>query len=166
MPRSLLGSLALIAGLSASATPLAAQDLTCIETGDKNPTTARVVGVVPGAGHIYACEVLRGLGYFVGTLGIVGGGAAASALDCLDLEGDGCGRSFEVALVAAAGLWAWSIYDAGRAARRTNAKRRLRVSPVLTPGWLPARGRERRPALVVGLSLSVRPRAESRGPLF
>jgi hypothetical protein len=158
-----------LTALTLSATPLDAQDVTCIETGDKSPTTARVAGIVPGAGHIYACEVLRGFGYFVVTLSIVGAGAAASAVDCLDFSTEGCGRSGDVALVAAAAVWAWTIYDAGRAAHRTNAKRRSRLSlmlkpsswpsvlprpGVLTPDGGPSHVRYTRPRLLVGMRVT------------
>jgi hypothetical protein len=45
-----------------------------------------------------------------------------------------CGGSpaLTVSLIAAGGLWAWSIIDAGRAARRTNAKR-ARTSLIVEP---------------------------------
>jgi hypothetical protein len=148
--------LAPVVALALAAATLSAQDVTCIEAGDKSPTTARVAGIVPGAGHIYSCEFLPGLGYFVGTTGIILIGTAAAAVDCLSSLSDNCGRSADVAIVVAAGLWAWSIYDAGRAAQRTNAKRRLRVSLIMAPGSSGWAGESRGRALKVGLSVTTR----------
>ncbi len=150
--------LAPVVALVLAAAPLAAQETTCLDAGDKSPTTARVVGILPGAGHIYACEFMHGIAYFIVTTGFIGLGAGAAALDCLStLSDDRCGRQADVALVAAIGVWAWSIYDAGRAAQRTNAKRRQqRVSPIVTPVGPKRTGEGSRRALKVGLSVWIR----------
>jgi hypothetical protein len=136
------------------ATPVGAQETTCMDAGDKNPTTARALGIVPGAGHIYACEFLRGLGYYIVTTSLVVVGAAE--LNCPIFASDGgCARSADVALLAGIGLWAWSIYDAGRAAHRTNARRGSRLSVILTPEGSRWSDGRRIKSLKVGLSVRV-----------
>jgi hypothetical protein len=120
--------------------------------------TARVIGIVPGAGHIYAGETMRGLGYLGATVGIIVIGGTLMAAECVGSLGESCEDSSteDVATVAALGVWAWSIYDAGRAAHRTNAKRRLRVSLIVAPVRSTlARGADGR-ALKLGLSLATR----------
>lgn len=124
---------------------------------EKSPTTARVIGIVPGAGHMYAGEPGRGLVYMGGTLGILVIGGLATAADCLNDAAfqNQCNsdRTADLFTVAALGLWGWSIYDAGRAADRTNAHRRLQqTSLIVTPRrWTSARGSAR--AMSVGMSL-------------
>ena len=110
----------------------------------KSPTTARVIGLIPGAGHMYAGEVGRGFLYLGGTVGILLAGALIGANDCLDEinffnDQADCGASpgATVSYIAAGGLWVWSIIDAGRAARRTNAKRAATVSLILEPTRIP-----------------------------
>ena len=130
--------------------------------GAKSPTVARIVGIVPGAGHIYAGETSRGLGY----MGAVAGGfmlaSLALAAECYDdLLGDenNCGESTtteDIAVAALLGVWAWSIYDAGRAAHRTNAKRRLGLSPIIAPARVSVAAAHERPALKLGLSVRAR----------
>src|SRR5688500_7224677 len=48
-------------------------------SGLKSPTTARLIGIIPGAGHMYAGEVGRGFLYLGGTLGILLAGALVGA---------------------------------------------------------------------------------------
>lgn len=101
-------------------------------SGDKNPTTARFIGIFPGAGHVYAGEKLRGVGYFAGTLGVLALGTLVLAVDCS--PGGDCSSSS--ALQAGAmivGMWGYTIYDAGRAADRTNAGNHKSVSLVVSP---------------------------------
>jgi len=104
----------------------------------KSPTAARFIGIIPGAGHVYAGETSRGLAYFGGivALGLVGG--MALAVDCLDElaePSDSCGSKTGENLLTAAilGVWGWSIYDAGRAAERTNRAHGLRTALILAP---------------------------------
>ena len=101
---------------------------------EKSPMLARVIGVVPGAGHVYAGEPDRGLVYFVATLGIAIVGGNVSDAQCSEepYSDEYCSSTTLDILTAAAvaGVWGWSIVDAGRAARRTNA-RRLRVTGML-----------------------------------
>lgn len=58
-----------------------------------------------------------------------------------------------VTLIAAGGLWVWSIVDAGRAARRTNAKRAARASLVLEPTRTTPLGEDRN-AVRLGVRIS------------
>jgi len=132
MRRMLQCSLALLAF---AITPLAGQQ------GDysaKSPTTARIIGIIPGAGHMYAGETGRGWAYLGGIAGLALLGTAVVAADCVADVYTGeetCGSSTgENVLVAAfVGLWGWSIYDAGRAAHRQNEKHGLRTSLIIAP---------------------------------
>ena len=150
--------------LMLGATPVAAQDTARAEVaGAKSPMAARVIGIVPGAGHIYAGETGRGFAYMGGTLGLMMLGTSAILAECIaevvDM-GERCDSSNTADIFAGAvlGLWGWSIYDAGRAAHRTNAKRRsMRVSMGLVPapGSHPAL-RRHRTRTFVALSLTGR----------
>ena len=102
--------------------------------GHKSPTAARLIGLLsPGLGHIYAGEVEHGLFYLAATPGLVVVGALASGAECLAKSWlSNCDHTIlKVSLVAAGALWAWSIFDAGRAAQRTNAKGSGRTSLIL-----------------------------------
>ena len=127
----------------------------------KSPTTARLIGIIPGAGHMYAGEVGRGFLYLGGTLGILVAGALVSTADCYaDLlsttEDCGSNTAETVTLIAAGGLWVWSIVDAGRAARRTNAKRAASASLLLEPTRLPSSLGRDRTAVRLGVRLTTR----------
>lgn len=102
----------------------------------KSPTAARLIGIIPGAGHVYAGEPKRGLMFFGGTVGVAALGTLLLATDCLDDAGSGddCTDTSTDVIVAAAtlGVWGWSIYDAGNAARRTNASRSIRVGSLVS----------------------------------
>ena len=104
----------------------------------KSPTAARLIGIIPGAGHVYAGEPKRGLMFFGGTVAVLAIGSLVLATDCLDDAGSSgdCTETYVDVAVAAAtlGVWGWSIYDAGMAAKRTNASRSIRVSSVVVPG--------------------------------
>jgi hypothetical protein len=127
----------------------------------KSPTTARIIGIIPGAGHMYAGETKRGFAYLGGliALGVVGGTMVAvdCAADTYSTD-NSCDSSAGENLLTAAviGVWGWSIYDAGRAAQRTNAKQQgLRVSLILAPlrsRAVASRGR----GVKLGLSIATR----------
>ena len=123
----------------------------------KNPTTARVIGIIPGAGHVYAGEPGRGVLYLGATLGVAVLGATALALGCLndyatDCDDSGSWETIATALIL--GFWGWTIYDAGRAAHRTNERRALRASLLLTPIRIPAVTRHEQRAINVGVTLA------------
>jgi hypothetical protein len=133
-------TLAVVAILTLGAPKLAAQDTARVAAvGNKSPTAARVIGIFPGAGHIYAGETGRGFAYMGGILALFVVGVTAMAAECYgELLGAGerCDSSNtdDVAAAAILALWGWSIYDAGRAAHRTNAKRqRMRLSLLVAP---------------------------------
>lgn len=97
---------------------------------DLSVTKARSLALIPGAGHFYANENGRALGVIGGMTGLVVAMSFLALGDCLADAFEGGGNRCEkaspaedVASVAFFGVWAWSIYDAGRAARRTNARR-------------------------------------------
>ncbi|MDQ3997655.1 MAG: hypothetical protein M3303_11655 [Gemmatimonadota bacterium] len=141
-----------------AATPLQAQDTARVAVpGAKNPVTARVIGIVPGAGHVYAGETMRGLTYFGSTAAIFLLAGLMFASDCIG--GEDCGDSATPGLVAVAGFayWGWTIYDAGRAAERANARRRwLRVSLIAAPVRPMLIGGNEARAVKLGLSLGTR----------
>jgi hypothetical protein len=148
-----------VLALTLVASALRAQDTARVASaGDKSPIAARVIGVILGAGHVYAGEPLRGLAYLGGTAGIIVIGSMVLVAECIGSFGESCEDSStpDVVTAAALGFWGWTIYDAGRAAHRTNAKRRLRVSLIVAPARSTlTRGGEGR-ALKLGLSVDTR----------
>jgi hypothetical protein len=135
-----MSRIVLVVTLAASfvaATELSAQDSTRAISGAKSPTAARVIGIVPGAGHVYAGETMRGVTYFGTTAGIFLLAGLVFATDCLD--SNDCDGSTEATLATLAGFgyWGWTIYDAGRAAHRANARGRpWRLSLIAAPAVL------------------------------
>ena len=158
----LAGSLLVVTAAVAQESPLAtATQADTTVSALKDPSTARVIGIIPGAGHMYAGEVGRGFLYLGGTLVIISVGALTATIDCLEdvnwLGGDQprCrSATLTVSLIAAGGLWVWSIVDAGRAARRTNAKRTARTSLILEPTRLPDAVGDDRTAVRLGVRVS------------
>lgn len=117
----------------------------------KNPTTARVLGIIPGLGHLYAGERGRGAlvaGTFVGLVVI---GSAAVFGDCMaEWSEPDCGSSVVsdvVIPVALIGTIGYSIWDAGRAAHRTNLRRGFPARLTLA---MPADGAGYRVGMSVG----------------
>jgi hypothetical protein len=152
MPRTIL---LLVVTMLLRAPASTAQDTLRTTAGVKSPVAARVIGIVPGAGHIYAGETKRGLTYLGATIGVFLLGATLWASECIGSLGEQCEESGavsdDIAVVATLGVWGWSIYDAGRAAHRTNAKRKLKVSLSATP----TSGNHGR-SVRIGLTLSTR----------
>ncbi len=128
--------------------------------GAKSPTAARLIGLVPGAGHVYAGEVRRGFGYLGSTLGLFALSAMITVGDCLShySAGTDCGDDpmATVAAFAGVGVWGWSIHDAGRAARRTNARRRGGLSLITHPVGVSIAARRDRPGVELGLTFVTR----------
>lgn len=128
--------------------------------GWKSPTAARVIGILPGAGHVYAGEPRRGLAYFGGTVGVLAIGSVLIAADCVgdvanSTESTCSSPALENGLLAVfLGVWGWSIYDAGRAANRTNARRAVRTVLFVAPARVPAAGRNDARGLYAGLRLA------------
>lgn len=105
----------------------------------RDPQTARTLGTfLPGAGHIYAGEKLRGLGFAGAALiGIVGGIALLDARECLFVATDvGCDSNVSTSnrvagitqIATGVAAWVFGAVDAPRAAQRVNARARQRVS--------------------------------------
>lgn len=123
-----------------------------ITTGWKDEHRARVLGtLVPGLGHVYAEEFTYGRDLF--TLSTIGLAGAAIAMI---IAPESANRSSTYAIAAGCGAlgvgaWAWSAYDAPRAARRTNARRILRHDASFAPFL------QRSPAgpVLAGLSLGL-----------
>jgi hypothetical protein len=77
----------------------------------KSPTLATVLAVVPGLGHIYLGQYVRGLGFMAGFGALQFFGAD------LDLTAIGAVLGVPMEL-GGVGLWLFSIFDAHRTARR------------------------------------------------
>lgn len=137
----------------------------------KYPALAVTLAIVPGAGHVYAGDVRRGL-TVVGAIAVVAMSSAFIAVgDCVGNDStNSSAESCENDNVLAAGglvilgIWGWSIIDAGIAATRTNrrvaAEQKVaqlsRVPLTFSVSRRPtARGEDVR-ALNVGLRLKVR----------
>jgi len=108
----------------------------------RDPHTAQTLGsFLPGAGHIYAGESLRGLGFAGAALiGIAGGIALLTDREChyLAFDSNYCNSNVSTAnringvteLAAGVAAWVFSAIDAPRAAQRVNAaRRRVSVAP-------------------------------------
>jgi hypothetical protein len=118
----------------------------------RDPHRAQVLGtILPGAGHFYAGEYLRGYGTWVVTVIDIGMGPVVYNLDGCTfafLNGSGCNprrkwpnRLLGVFMVGS-GAWTWisSARDAPHAAERANARhqsRRLKVTPLVEPSTEP-----------------------------
>lgn len=124
----------------------------------KDPTTARIIGIIPGAGHMYAGEVGRGFAYMGGVVGLAVVGGAVLLADCFNFTNDPCETPALPYIVvgATAGLWGWSIYDAGRAAERTNAKRAAQVATYVAPSLMPTREGRQVPGVAFGVTIMTR----------
>jgi hypothetical protein len=114
----------------------------------RDPTAAAVLGtIVPGAGHVYSTEYVRGASIYFGVVGGIGGGAIIYMVDK-------CTFAFldptchpgpqwphrAVGLImmgTGVGMWVYSAFDAPRAARRANAihRRHAEIRPVLEPRY-------------------------------
>ena len=156
-----------LAVLVLSVSPLAAQggkapvSVTNQSSGSaKSPMAARVIGIIPGAGHMYAGETRRGFAYLGGIIGLGLVGGLALAADCIGDYGassETCSSKTGENLLTAAilGVWGWSIYDAGRAAERTNASHGLRTALIVAPVHSSGGGHAGR-AMKIGLSFATR----------
>lgn len=149
--------------------PLAAQDTARVNTDSstvvkpyRDPRRALVLGtLIPGAGHIYSGEYLRGFIAYEGTVGLIGGGVLTFIINkCVFsfLSTTTCNpgpewphRALGVAFVGM-GIWEWisSARDAPRAAERANARHAARSSKV-TPFVAPFGGLKN--ASQIGVSL-------------
>jgi hypothetical protein len=141
--------------VSVLASPLSAQDTTLLTTDStdrpvtplyRDPKRAVILGsVIPGAGHIYAGEYVKGFFIYEATVGGIGAGAMTFIWDrCMlsFLSTTPCKsgpqwphRVLGVALVGA-GIWEWisSARDAAHAAQRANAKQlrhKLTAAPII-----------------------------------
>jgi hypothetical protein len=156
-----------LAGLmlvSVLASPLSAQDTTRVTADStdrqvttlyRNPKRALILGsVIPGAGHIYSGEYLRGFLAYETTVSAIGGGVMAYVWDrCMfSFLGPPCKSGprwpYQVLGVASVGMgiWEWisSARDAPHAAERANAKHvhhKSTATPIIQPpldshsGW-------------------------------
>lgn len=115
----------------------------------RDPHRALMLGIlIPGAGHIYAGEYLRGFLTYEATVGGIGGGAIIFLLNkctlTLGLSSTTCRPGPEwphqvlgIAVVGV-GIWEWisSARDAPRAAERANARhpnRSATITSIIDP---------------------------------
>jgi TM2 domain-containing membrane protein YozV len=117
----------------------------------RNPHRALVLGsLIPGAGHIYAGEYLRGFLTYEATVGAIGAGTLVFLVDKCTFTflstttcKPGAQWPHQVLGIAVVGLgvWEWisSARDAPRAAERANARHDARSSAV-TPFVAPFSG--------------------------
>jgi hypothetical protein len=134
--------------LSAQDTPHVVPDTTAVSDSKpyRDPYRAKVLGtLLPGAGHMYAGEYLRGYGTWVLTVSSIAVGPViyefdGCVWDLLTWNTPGCNHRWSSrvlgVLLVGAGVWTWisSARDAPRAAERANirhAARRLRLSPIV-----------------------------------
>ncbi len=119
----------------------------------RNPHRALVLGsLIPGAGHIYAGEYVRGVLAYEATVTSIGMGTLVFISDrCMFtfLNAEPCEsgpawpRHLAGVTLVGVGLWSWisSARDAPRAAERANERRRRRsltVNPIIDPFSGPA----------------------------
>lgn len=141
-----------------AASALAAQDTTRIAVDSmavhqaplyRNPHRARVLGsFIPGAGHIYAGEYLRGYLTWVVTIGGIGMGPVIFQMNrcTFALFNPSCKPGpqwpyqLEGSILVVGGIWTWiaSARDASHAAERANLRHSSR-KPTLTPVVEPSR---------------------------
>ena len=117
---ALAGSLVFVTTAAAQPSSLSvAKPPDTVVAAPKDPAVARLLGIVPGAGHMYAGEVGIGFLYLGGTLGVfVVGGIFTLSAAFSDQSHSRAAAVGWATIIATGGLWTWSIVDAGRAARR------------------------------------------------
>jgi hypothetical protein len=153
-----------VALASCVAVPLLAQDSTDASPNPlyrRNPTTAAVLGaLIPGLGHVYSTEYLRGVGIYLGTSSLIGVGTMVYVIDRCTfafLNPDPCDPGPQWphrtlgTLMVAGGVAAWvaSAIDAPRAARRANRLHGFRSAqwaPLVEPR------RDGKPGVALGLA--------------
>jgi hypothetical protein len=106
----------------------------------RNPKRALILGsVIPGAGHIYSGEYLRGFWNYETTVGLIAGGVMVFYFDICAFNfldptcKPGPRWPYQMLGVASVGMgiWAWisSARDAPHAAERANERHRRKTSP-------------------------------------
>jgi TM2 domain-containing membrane protein YozV len=116
----------------------------------RDPHLARVLGIIlPGAGHFYAGEYLRGYSTWVVTVVGIGAGPLIYDMDSCSLAlfrecKPGAKWPYQLAgaLMVGSGVWRWisTAIDAPHAAERANERHRsrsLKVSPLIKPSVEP-----------------------------
>lgn len=115
----------------------------------KDPGTARLLSVfIPGAGHLYAGEPLRGVGMTAASAAALGWGLIGSNVfawdgtcasgNCINPDEDPDYTQLYVGLGVAGAIWLVSVFDAPRAARRANERTGLLAAVSLHPVGIPA----------------------------
>lgn len=90
----------------------------------RDPSVAMAFATyIPGAGHIYAGEILKGSSLFLASAGVTAAGFILSA-QAIKNEKSGMAPGLGSAAISFA-MYFYSLYDAEKAAQRTNAKNGL-----------------------------------------
>lgn len=152
-------STALLCVFALTARPCVAQQS---EPPRKSETTATILALIlPGAGHIYAGETGRGL-VFMSTAGLAfaygfsDGQCKRPYTDVRTCELEKNETVAGISLAAALGIYAFSAWDAHRAVKRTNARRRSVVGSLNVSTGLAVRPVPR-PTAYLSVKLSQRP---------
>lgn len=136
----LLSVMAVSAGAQDSTRPVTMPD--SLASWYRDPHTAQTLGsFIPGAGHIYAGEKLRGLGLGAAALGGIASGITfANKNNCrlVTFGVERCDASVSSAnqisgitqIAVGVAAWVFGAIDAPRAAQRANEQARRRVSIV------------------------------------
>ena len=109
-------------------------ELSLGQQGYRDPGTARLLALLPGAGHIYSGETLKGAGLLLGGAALLGTGIAL--LTSCDEPAEDCAQEDRLAglsFAGAAGVAIYSIVDAAAAARRSNRRNAPRIVGFLRP---------------------------------
>jgi hypothetical protein len=152
---SLSITLFLVFPLGAQETARAPVDSTTSSTVSlyRSPHRARLLGsLIPGAGHIYAGEYVRGFLTYEATVGAIGMGTLVFIMDKCTFTflnatpckpGPAWPHQLAGVAVVGMGIWMWvsSARDAPRAAERANDRHEMRsrrVTPLIEPFSGPA----------------------------
>lgn len=89
-----------------------------VEAAERDPSTATLLALIPGAGHFYLGDYARGGAYLGSTLGFLGAGIA------LDVKNEDYGLAeYNAAYILASKTYELSLYSAYREAKLTSGKR-------------------------------------------
>ncbi|MGH7616900.1 MAG: hypothetical protein ACREPM_06700 [Gemmatimonadaceae bacterium] len=124
---------AVVAAIAVSLGAMPALGQTVPTSPRKNPATATAIAFfIPGGGHMYAGEPVRGIALLAATTGIAAWAVTSSHTyhvdytckirDCLDKSQDPNYQTLGVGLGVAGAVWLYSLIDASHAANRENAR--------------------------------------------
>lgn len=133
LPRALLVAALVVASATGVPTTAGAQSpsdslaqSSIVRRHKRYPAVAATLGIIPGAGHLYAGEYGRGLAIMGGIAGVALATAFIAVGDCIgeDASVESCedDNVLTAGSVLMLGIWGWSIADAWMAANRANRR--------------------------------------------